>query len=93
MSQRKTVRPPDESVVDDAVTLIDARLDAGEPTLSLSRLADELGVGPTRLRRAFESLLGVTPHAYVHARKAQRLRESLSAGTPTADAIAAAGFG
>jgi AraC family transcriptional regulator of adaptative response/methylated-DNA-[protein]-cysteine methyltransferase len=93
MTQRESARPTDASVVDDAVKLIDARLESGEPTPRLSRLADELGTEPARLRRAFESLLGVTPHAYTHARKAQRLRESLSAGNPTADAIAAAGFG
>jgi AraC family transcriptional regulator, regulatory protein of adaptative response / methylated-DNA-[protein]-cysteine methyltransferase len=72
---------------------IDAAVRAGDPLPTLDDLARSAHVSPTQLRRRFVSAFGVTPRQYAAARRAARLRESLAAGTPVAEAIHTAGFG
>lgn len=72
---------------------IDAAIDAGESAPSLAALARTAHLSPSHLRRVFERSTGMTPRAYADARRALRLRDSLSNGTPVATSIAEAGFG
>ena len=76
-----------------ATLAIDAAVDAGDPPPTLAELAAVAHVSPTHLRRIFAQAVGLTPHAYADARRAQRLREALAAGTPVGDAILGGGFG
>lgn len=73
--------------------LIDAAIAAGERAPSLGELAAAAHVSATHLRRVFVDAVGLTPHAYADARRAERLRDALASGTPVADAIASSGFG
>jgi len=97
------VLPPNPPVDRDAVAAaaavravareIDVAVGTGDPLPTLEVLARSAHVSPTQLRRQFVSAFGVTPRQYAAARRAARLRESLAAGTPVAEAIHGAGFG
>ena len=69
------------------------RLDADllEPP-SLVTLADDLGVHPTHVVRAFTREHGLPPHRYVIGRRVDRARRLLLEGMPLADVAAATGF-
>lgn len=82
-----------DAAVRRAVAGIDAALDSGEPLPALDVLAREAHVSASHLRRVFVDRVGVTPRAYADARRAQRLRDGLAAGSPVAEAIAGAGYG
>jgi AraC family transcriptional regulator of adaptative response/methylated-DNA-[protein]-cysteine methyltransferase len=72
---------------------IDAAVDAGERPPSLDALAGAAHVSASHLRREFVSRVGITPKAYADARRAQRLRTQLAAGSDVAGAIHGSGFG
>lgn len=84
---------PIATAIDTATRAIDAAVDSGERPPSLDQLARTAHVSATHLRRVFVDAVGLTPHAYADARRAQRLRETLATGTPVAEAILASGFG
>ena len=69
------------------------RLD-GDPAsaVTLDDLADDCGLGRFRLVRDFARLTGLTPHAYLLQRRTELARRLIAAGTPLAEAAAAAGF-
>ena len=76
-----------------ATGAINAAVDAGDRPPSLAELAAAAHVSASHLRREFVARIGITPAAYADARRAQRLRERLAAGTGVADAIHGSGFG
>ncbi|MFT4191184.1 MAG: methylated-DNA--[protein]-cysteine S-methyltransferase [Comamonas sp.] len=83
-----------------ACRLIDAALDAAQPSPSLGELAARLGLGAYRLHRLFKAETGLTPKAYAMARRASRVRQSLAGtdghtGAPPSitEALYDAGFG
>jgi AraC family transcriptional regulator, regulatory protein of adaptative response / methylated-DNA-[protein]-cysteine methyltransferase len=84
---------PLDAVVASATRAIDEAVDAGQRPPSLDALARQNHVSTTHLRRVFVEAVGLTPHAYADARRGQRLRNTLAAGTPVAEAIAGSGFG
>lgn len=65
---------------------------AAEPP-TLRELAAAAGLSPFHFHRVFKAALGVTPKAYARARRAERLRAGLAAGTPVGPAGYDAGFG
>ena len=69
------------------------RLD-GDPAsaVTLDDLAGDCGLGRFRLVRDFARLTGLTPHAYLLQRRTELARRLIAAGTPLAEAAAAAGF-
>ncbi len=73
--------------------LIDDAVARDRSVPSLAELARAAHVSPSHLRRVFTRAVGVSPHAYADARRAERLRSMLSAGRPVADAIGEACFG
>lgn len=73
--------------------MIDTAVAAGEPAPSLASLSSEVHVSASHLRRMFEQTTGVTPRAYAAARRAERLRLSLSASPSVTSAIHGSGFG
>lgn len=72
---------------------IDAAVDSGESPPALAQLARVAHVSASHLRRAFVESVGISPKAYADARRAERLREQLAAGSDVSRAIAGSGFG
>jgi AraC family transcriptional regulator of adaptative response/methylated-DNA-[protein]-cysteine methyltransferase len=72
---------------------IDGAIDSGTRSPSLAALAEASHVSPGHLRRAFIAVVGLSPHAYADARRADRLRSQLADGADVSAAIAGSGFG
>lgn len=70
----------------------DALADAPEQPWSLDELAAIAGIGRFALCRSFRRAHGLSPHAYLLARRLARARQDLAAGVPAAEAAIAAGF-
>lgn len=60
---------------------------------TLRQLADELGVPPARLHRAFKRIAGVSPRQYAQEQRIARLKSRLRGGEAVSRAIYEAGFG
>ncbi|HEY3317115.1 MAG TPA: methylated-DNA--[protein]-cysteine S-methyltransferase [Coriobacteriia bacterium] len=73
--------------------LIDATIDSDGRVPPLAELARAVHVSPSHLRRLFVERIGVSPHAYADARRAERLRALLAGGIGVAEAIGEACFG
>jgi len=67
-------------------------LDEADPAPPLDELAHRVGVSPSHLHRLFRTATGITPKAYATARRAERTRARLAAGTSVTDAVYDAGF-
>ncbi len=67
-------------------------LDTTETTPSLSALAELVDLHPTHLQRVFRRFTGLSPRAYAAARRAERLKGRLRAGTRVVDAMYDAGY-
>jgi AraC family transcriptional regulator, regulatory protein of adaptative response / methylated-DNA-[protein]-cysteine methyltransferase len=63
----------------------------GSPTLT--ELGRRLGVSPFHLQRTFKRITGVSPRAWVAARRLQAARAQLGAGASVTEAVYQAGFG
>lgn len=87
---------PDRPAGDErlAATIVAAcrTIATAEEAPKLAALAAAAGLPPTRFRRAFKALTGVTPKAYATARRTLRLHEGLAAGATVTEAIYDAGF-
>lgn len=68
------------------------RIEQGEETPSLAKLADAVGLSPGYFHRLFKGVTGLTPKAYATAHRAGRVREQLAKGHPVTEAIYDAGF-
>lgn len=69
---------------------IEAHLEEG--TLGIAGLARVACLSPFHFLRSFKRTLGMTPHQYVHARRLERIRTALEAGTHYAEVAARFGF-
>ena len=81
---------PAERTVREACAYLEAHLD--EP-VTLETLGREIGVSPFHLQRMFKRVTGVSPKAYVNARRVERLKARLQQGDGVADATYEAGYG
>jgi AraC family transcriptional regulator, regulatory protein of adaptative response / methylated-DNA-[protein]-cysteine methyltransferase len=70
-----------------------AALAKGEDPPTDRELAVGLAVPERRLREEFREALGVTPRAWIAARRAERLRENLSRGDDVTSAVYESGYG
>jgi AraC family transcriptional regulator of adaptative response/methylated-DNA-[protein]-cysteine methyltransferase len=70
-----------------------AVIDAAETAPTLEILAAELEASPKTLVRAFKAVVGVTPKAFVQARRRERLKQALTTEGRVTDAIYEAGYG
>jgi AraC family transcriptional regulator of adaptative response/methylated-DNA-[protein]-cysteine methyltransferase len=84
--------PPSDTAAA-ALARLDAALDSGEEAPSDRELAAEMGITERRLRDAFRERVGVTPRAWVAARKAERMRARLASGGDVLGAAFEAGYG
>ena len=67
-------------------------LDNAEQTLTLTELAARIGLSASHLSRAFKARTGLTPHAWVNARRQQRLHATLPEATSVLAAALHAGY-
>jgi AraC-like DNA-binding protein len=70
----------------------DLLADRAADTVTLADLEAETGVGRYRLIRAFRAAYGLPPHAWQTQVRLARAKALIAAGTPLAEAAAAAGF-
>lgn len=70
-------------------THIEGNLDQ---TLTLADLAALAGLSEFHFQRAFRTRLGLSPHAYVEARRIARAEALIAAGEPLAEVAVACGF-
>lgn len=68
-------------------------IEGAESLPSLAKLAAHAGWSPFHFHRIFKSITGLTPRAYAHACRAQKLRQTLNVGMNITDAIYETGFG
>src|ERR1700722_705408 len=83
---------PDRGValVQRACAYMDAHLDDALPLATVARAAHG---SPAHLQRTFKRVLGISPRAYVAAKREERLRGALRTGQPVSRAVFAAGYG
>jgi AraC family transcriptional regulator of adaptative response/methylated-DNA-[protein]-cysteine methyltransferase len=81
-----------EALAARACALLDARVGADDPRITLAALADELGVSAFHLQRTFTRVMGVSPRAYLEARRVGRLRRALGDAASVTAAAQDAGF-
>jgi len=60
--------------------------------VSLTELAEQVGLPPVQLLRAFKAATGLPPHAYQTQLRVERARGLLAAGLPPAEVALAVGF-
>lgn len=65
----------------------------GQDAPGLRELAAAVGLSPHHFHRVFKAEVGITPKAYLDARRAERVRRSLEVRMSITDAIYEAGFG
>lgn len=85
-------RPQDAQREADDLGVLLERLEADEGGLTLVALAERSGLDVPYVRRLFRRF-GLSPKAYVQARRAERLRQRLKAGTLVTEALYGAGYG
>lgn len=61
--------------------------------LTLTKLADQAKLSPSRLQRIFKEAFGVSPKAYQDAIRMRRFKQSLKEGDGVTDAIFSSGYG
>jgi AraC family transcriptional regulator of adaptative response/methylated-DNA-[protein]-cysteine methyltransferase len=67
-------------------------IEEAEAPPKLADLARAAGLSPYHFHRQFKKILGVTPKAYIAARRTGRLQHHLAKGTTVTDAIYDSGF-
>nr|WP_307880385.1 AraC family transcriptional regulator [Acinetobacter seifertii] len=60
--------------------------------MSLSDVADHVGMSAYHFHRVFKQITGLTPKGYADAHKSKKLRENLDENISVTDAIFNAGF-
>jgi AraC family transcriptional regulator of adaptative response/methylated-DNA-[protein]-cysteine methyltransferase len=68
-------------------------VDACHDPPTVNDLATRTGWSPSHLHRVFRSVVGVSPKAYITARRAERLRAELPSSGTVTQALYGAGFG
>ena len=66
--------------------------DRATTTVTMAEASAVVGASPTRLVRAFDAAFGITPHAYVLARRLDLARDRILDGEPLASVAAEVGF-
>ena len=85
--------PEPKETVRRAIERLAAALADGDEPPTDRDLAAELRIPERRLRAIFRAILGVTPRAWVSARRAEHLRTRLSEGREVTAALYDAGYG
>ena len=89
----KRCLPDGETPLDGLLRRAAAKIDEAEQAPSVDELAGALDTSVKTLSRAFRQRLGLTPKAFIQARRRERLKTALSEEQRVTDAIYAAGYG
>ena len=81
---------PREAMVARATAWLDEHV---EERVTLTRLAEAVGVSPAHLQRTFTEVTGVSPRQYAAARRLEGAKSHLRNGADVTTAIYAAGYG
>jgi AraC family transcriptional regulator of adaptative response/methylated-DNA-[protein]-cysteine methyltransferase len=81
---------PREEMIARATAWLDAHM---EERVTLSRLAEAVGVSPAHLQRTFTEVTGVSPRQYIAARRLEGVKSSLRNGHDVTTALHGAGYG
>jgi AraC family transcriptional regulator of adaptative response/methylated-DNA-[protein]-cysteine methyltransferase len=88
---------PKEALRDPAMTLVERACQDMHENLdgdcSLQAMGERLGVSPHHLQRTFKGMLGVSPKAYVAARRVDRFKSAVRDGLDVTSALYDAGYG
>lgn len=87
---KESARDPAMELVERACRDVHEHLDGD---CSLQAMGDRLGVSPHHLQRTFKGMLGVSPKAYVAARRVDRFRTAVRDGLDVTSALYDAGYG
>lgn len=91
----KRCKPSGPSLADEhaaAVTRACRYIEGGNGVPTLRALAEVAGLSEYHFHRVFKAATGVTPAAYVSARRASRAQSALARGRPVTESIYEAGF-
>jgi AraC family transcriptional regulator of adaptative response/methylated-DNA-[protein]-cysteine methyltransferase len=86
---REDAHDPGRRLAEAARDYLEAHLDE---TVTLARLAEEVGASPWHLQRTFKKHLGESPQSYVNSRRLERLRTTLREEDDVTTALYEAGF-
>jgi AraC family transcriptional regulator of adaptative response/methylated-DNA-[protein]-cysteine methyltransferase len=92
----KRCRPEDRSnnaVLAEMMSRACRTIDDAETEPTLGELAAAAGMSPFHFQRSFKRVVGVSPHDFAAAKRAEKLRRALPGHARVADAVYAAGFG
>jgi AraC family transcriptional regulator, regulatory protein of adaptative response / methylated-DNA-[protein]-cysteine methyltransferase len=86
---RRHEHDPGRRLAEAARDYLEAHLDE---TVTLARLAAEVGASPWHLQRTFKSVFGQSPRGYVNSRRLERVRRALREEEDVTTAVYEAGF-
>jgi len=92
---RPTEPAPDPTAARHAALVAELcrHIEAAEAEPTLAELATHAGFSAWHLQRIFKSVTGLTPKAWMRARRAERVRDALAGGASVTTALHAAGYG
>lgn len=64
----------------------------GDTSLTLDRLAAELGLSPSHFQRSFKTAVGISPKKYADAKRIEKFKSEISSGSDVTAALYDAGF-
>ena len=85
-------RPDDTTTVAAWITQVCRAIEDAQDCPTLEELSTLVGLSPSHLQRTFRRAMGVSPHQYGVAVRAQRLRDGLAGATSVTRAIYDAGY-
>ena len=85
--------PREVTAQQQAVARAQRVLDEPERAPGLAALGKAVGLSPSHLQRVFVRIVGVSPHRYAAARRAERVKAHLRGGAAVTDAMLDAGYG
>jgi len=91
----KRCAPEHHSPVAEQLAVVErmcALIDAADVAPALHELASAVGLSASYAQRVFKSFTGISPKQYAAARRWERLRTELQAGTSVTEAVYAAGW-
>lgn len=77
----------------EVLTKLCRRIEAADRAPSLAELGRMAGWSPWHVQRVFRAVMGLSPHAFARAQRAERARRSLARGDSVTAAMQAAGYG